>query len=84
MCMLERRVQILLDEQRYQKVAQEAERRGVSMATVVREAIDRLPVQAEQRRAAIARVLAAQPIDLPADPADLRREIDAPHDWLPT
>ena len=84
MRMLDRRVQILLDEDRYRKVAREAERRGVSVAAVVREAIDRLPSHAEQRRAAVAAVLAAEAMAVPADPADLRRELDAARDRLPS
>jgi hypothetical protein len=74
---LERRVQILLDEPRYRRVAGEARRRHVSVATVVREAIDRMTVGMDVRRDAIAAVLAAEPMPLPADPAALRREIDA-------
>ena len=73
---LERRVQILLDEPRYRKVFVEAKRRNVSLAAVIREAIDRLPAEAEGRRAAIADILAAEPMPVPADPADIRREID--------
>lgn len=77
---LDRRVQLLLDEPRYRKLTGEAKRRRVSVAAVIREAIDRLPADAEQRRAAIAEVLAADRMTLPADPADLRRELDAAHD----
>ncbi len=73
---LERRVQLLLDEPRFRKVAGEAGRRHVSVAAVIREAIDRLPAGADQRRAAIAEILAAEPMPLPADPAELRRELD--------
>lgn len=73
---LERRVQLLLDEPRYRKVAAEAGRRHVSVAAVIREAIDRLPAEAEGRRAAIADILAAEPMPLPEDPAELRRELD--------
>ena len=82
MCMrnLERRVQLLLDEPRYRKVAAEAARRHVSVAAVIREAIDRLPADADLRRAAIAGILAAAPMAVPADPADLRRELDAAHE----
>ena len=80
MCMLDHRVQILLDEGRYQKVAREAGRRRVSIAAVIREAIDRLPADADQRRAAIARVLEAEPMPVPRDPAALRHELDAAHD----
>jgi hypothetical protein len=84
MCMLDRRVHILLDEDRYRKVAREAERRGISVAAVVRDAIDRLSSHAEQRRAAVAAVLAAEAMALPADPAELRRELDAARDRLPS
>jgi hypothetical protein len=77
---LERRVHLLLDQPRYRKVAGEAKRRRVSMATVIREAIDRLPADADQRRAAIAEILAADPMPVPVDPADLRRELDVAHE----
>jgi hypothetical protein len=82
MCMLSRRLQILLDEDRFLKVAREAERKGVSIAAVIREAIDRLPAESERRRAAIAAILSAAPMPVPADPSDLRRELDAGHDRL--
>jgi hypothetical protein len=77
--MLDRRVQILLT--RHLLVARliEAERRGVSVAAVVRDAIDRLPSDGERRRAAIAAVFAAEPTPMPAGPAELRRELDAAH-----
>lgn len=82
MCMLERRVQILLDEARYRKVSEEARRRGVSIGAVVRSAIDRLPdpAELEKRRALLEKILAAEPMEVPDDPADLRRELDAAHD----
>src|SRR5439155_676759 len=41
MCMLERRLQILLDRDRYERVAREAEARGTSVDQIIREAIDR-------------------------------------------
>lgn len=74
--MQQRRLQILLDEARYRKVTREAKRRGRSVASVIREAIDRLPAENERRRAAVEAILAAEPMDLPADPVDLRRELD--------
>jgi hypothetical protein len=76
---LTRRVPLLLDSQRYRKVASEAERRRISVAEVIRQAIDAMPVQAERRRAAIDAILAAPPMDVPDDPADLRRESDEGH-----
>lgn len=83
MHMLDRRVQILLDEVRYQKVAHEAERRRKSIAAIIREAIDQLPTEEERRRAAIDRILAAEPMEVPSDPAEIRRELDEAHDRLP-
>ena len=80
MCMLDRRVQILLDDGRYQKVAREARRRHVSIAAVIRDALDRLPTDAEVRRNAIDAILASDPMPLPDDPAELRRELDAARD----
>lgn len=80
MHMADHRVQIQLDEDRYQKVAHEAARRGVSIAEIIREAIDQLPVDADSRQAAIAAILTAEPMPVPDDPADLRREIDAARD----
>jgi hypothetical protein len=74
---LERRVQILLDEPRYRRVAGEARRRHVSVATVVRDAIDQMTSGAETRNDAIAGILAAEPMAVPSDPAELRRELDA-------
>ena len=77
---LDRRVHLLLDEPRHTKLAIEAKRRNVSIAEVIRDAIDRLPSDADVRRAAIDRILAAPPVDVPLDPRDLRREIDLEHE----
>lgn len=78
--MLERRVQILLDEERYQRVMREAKRRGVSAGAVIRAAIDELPADLERRRAGTDAILAAEPTPVPTDPANLRAELDAGHD----
>jgi hypothetical protein len=77
---LERRVQILLDEPRYRKVSDEAERRRVSVAAVIREAIDAIPADADVRRDAVRQILAAEPMPVPADPRDVRRELEAAHE----
>lgn len=77
MRMLERRLQILLDEARYQRVSAEARHRGVSVAAVIRQAIDRaLPATSEERRAAARRILDAPDMPVPADPSDLIAELD--------
>ncbi len=77
MCMLERRLQILLDQARFDRVSAEAARRGASVASVIREAIDRAyPVDADARAAAAASVLAAPDMPVP-DARQLRAELDA-------
>jgi hypothetical protein len=71
------RLQILLDDGRHERVAAAARRRGVSVATVVREAIDRgLPAAESRRRVAARSLLAAPDMEVP-DPAALREELDA-------
>ena len=84
MRMMEHRMQLLLDEARYRKLAREAQRRGTSVAAVIRDAIDRLPDGADARRRAADAILAAEPMPVPDDPADLRRELDAAHMRMPT
>jgi hypothetical protein len=78
--MLDHRLHVLVDQERYQKLTREAERRGVSVARIIREAIDRLPTCPPDRQAAIAAILAAEPMPLPKNVGDLRRELDAAHD----
>lgn len=74
---LERRLQILLDEERHERIAAVARERGVSVATVVREAIDRGVAAPAGRRQAAGRRLLDAP-DMPApDPSDLREELEA-------
>ncbi|HXM58891.1 MAG TPA: hypothetical protein VOB72_26055 [Candidatus Dormibacteraeota bacterium] len=76
--MLDRRVQVLLDKGRYEKVSRLARRRGVPAAAVIRDAIDQLEEEEEweARRRAIEAILAAEPMEVPDDPQELRREID--------
>jgi hypothetical protein len=72
----ERRLQILIDDERHRRITELARERGVSVATVVREAIDRgLVDPAGRRRAAGRRVLDAPDAPVP-DPAELKRELD--------
>ena len=66
MSMLTRRLQVLLDDERHHRLERVAAERGVSVATVVREAIDRgLPDPAGRRRAAGGRVLDAPDMQVP-------------------
>jgi DNA-binding MurR/RpiR family transcriptional regulator len=75
--MLEHRLQILLDEERHKRITTIARQRGVSVATVVREAIDRgVADPSDSRRSAGRRVLEAPDMAVP-DPAELGEELDA-------
>lgn len=78
--MYERRLQLLIDEPRYRRVAAEARRRKTSVAAVIRDAIDHsLAPDFERKRAALRAVLAAEPVSMP-DPATLKREIAEEHE----
>lgn len=77
MCMaMERRLQILLDEERYKRVRAHARERRMSVGAVIREAIDRsIPTDAARRRAAARAILAAPKMHVP-DPEELKRELE--------
>lgn len=76
MCMLTHRLQLLLDDERYERVHALARQRGTSVAAVIREALDRgLPATHRRRAAAARRILSAEPMevgDLLAELEDLR------------
>lgn len=74
--MLTRRLQVLLDEERYSRLAAEADRRSVAVAVVVREAIDAaFPHDLDARSAAARAILNAPPMPVP-EPGELRAELD--------
>jgi hypothetical protein len=76
MLILEHRLQILLDEERHARITSVARERGVSVATVVREAIDRgVADPGDRRRAAGRRLLDAPDMPVP-EPSELREELD--------
>lgn len=78
MSMYDRRLQILLDDDRHDRITLAARQRGVSVAKVVREAIDRgLPGSGDRRQAAARVLLEALDMAVPDDPADLLTELDA-------
>ena len=68
MSLMERRLQLLLDQERYDRVAAEASRSGRSVAAVIREAIDlRFDDSGSRRAAGMAELLAlADGPDAPA------------------
>lgn len=74
---LEHRLQILIDDDRHRRITAAARERGVSVATVVREAIDRgLVGPLDRRTSAGQRLLDAPDMDVP-EPPELKRELDA-------
>ena len=76
MSMLDRRLQVLIDEERWERLQLEADRRRVSVSTLVREAIDaHYSIAAPRRRAALERLLTAPLIDVP-DVGGLGHELD--------
>ena len=78
MCMpMQRRLQLLLDEPHYRRVAAEARRRKTSVAAVIRDAIDRsLAPDLEAKRAAGEALLAAEPMPVPETVEELKAELD--------
>ena len=77
MSMLEHRLQILLDEERHARITSVARERGVSVATVVREAIDRGVANPGDRRLAAGRRLLEAPDMAVPEPAGLGEELAA-------
>jgi Ribbon-helix-helix protein, copG family len=76
MALMTRRLQILLDEDRYARLERQAQRRGTSVATLVREAIDTaFPVGGLTRAEAAQRILDAEPIPVDDWPM-LKQEIE--------
>ncbi len=76
MLMLSHRLQILLDDERHARLTAAADRRGVPVAVIVREALDAaLPGGEAARADAARRILEAEPMAVP-DPEALRGELD--------
>jgi hypothetical protein len=74
---LEHRLQILLDDDRHRRITSVARERGVSVATVVREAIDRgIASPGDRRKSAGQRLLDAPDMPVP-HPRELKDELDA-------
>jgi len=77
--MLEKRLQILIDERRWARLAAYADERKLSVGAVVREALDRtIPAAKDERRRAARAILQAAPMDAPR-PSALRKELETLH-----
>lgn len=80
--MLDRRTQILLDDERYELLRRRAEETGASISSLIREAVDRmLAGDVEARQRAAASFLAAEPMALPDWP-ELETEIETLYERL--
>lgn len=83
MSALERRLQLLLDQERYELLSARARVEGCSVAAVIREAIDQLfTTQGVEDRAAAAAALLALPLSEQAGegPEELKRAYAAESD----
>lgn len=79
--MLQRRLQILIDDARYQRLQDRARDRGTSVAAVIRDLVDTgLPASDAARREAADFILNGASTPVPDDPRDIRREIEAAHE----
>ena len=76
MSMLNERLQVMIGRDQRERLERRARERGTSIATLVREAIDlAYPDDADAKRRAAERILAAEPMDVPSV-EELRRELD--------
>lgn len=77
MCMpMTHRLQLLLGEEQYERLAHRASAEGRSIGSLVREAIDMAWTEPEaQRRAAVDTILGAELMEVP-DVDELRGELD--------
>ena len=76
MCILSRRLQILLDDAQYSRLESYAREHGLSVGAAVREAIDRvIPSDAARRRAAGKAILSAPRMHV-GTVEELKKELD--------
>lgn len=75
MSTMSRRVQILIDEPRYEMLERESQRTGRSVADLIRESVDRVyGVDRSARRAALESLLAEEPMPV-GDWADIKSDM---------
>jgi hypothetical protein len=75
--MLNRRLQILIDDARYRRLEAVARARRLSVAAVIRDAIDAaLPADLAKKQRAASALLAAEPMPVPETVEELRAELD--------
>ncbi|MEX2588118.1 MAG: CopG family transcriptional regulator, partial [Actinomycetota bacterium] len=73
--MLSERLQILIDQERLERLRGAAGERGVSVAQVIRDAIDQaIPADSPARQEALRQVLEAELMPVP-DPGELKQQL---------
>jgi len=78
--MFEKRLQILIDEPRYRRLAAAARERRQSVSSVIREAIDvAFPADLAKKRAAWEEIKKAKPMDVPETVEELKAELEELH-----
>lgn len=79
MSSLTQRLQVLVDEQRLERLKRQAERSGASVGALVRDAIDRTyPPVSPERAQAVEELLAMEPMPVDDWPA-MKRDIEQMH-----
>jgi len=74
---LNRRLQILIDDARYRQLQAVARERRLSVAEVIRDAIDAaLPADLTKKQRAAKALLAAEPMPVPETLEELKEELD--------
>jgi hypothetical protein len=74
--MLNRRLQILIDDARYRRLEAVAQERRLSVAAVIRDAIDAaLPADLGKKQRAASALLAAEPMSVPDTVEELKAEL---------
>lgn len=80
---LNRRLQVLIDEERYQRLRRHAEKSGASVGALAREAIDRtFPALPPDRARAAAAILDLDPMPI-GDWGEIEAEIEAAYERGP-
>lgn len=81
MCMsLDHRLQLLLEEEQFSRLAARARAEGRSVGSLVRQAIDMMWFEPDaSRRTSADVILTADPMPVPG-PTDLRKELDDAHE----
>ncbi len=76
MCMLERRLQVLIDDARYRRLVRASREQKKSVSAIIRDAIDAaLPSDRAKKKAALDAILAADPMPVPGTVEELKAEI---------